>query len=273
MKKEKILAVLSGTGFLLSYAGTAYGDPLTGNVQVRSMRVTRPGGSALSATVDARKPFDTMINDDSFKLEASQNKLEAQVEEAAAPAAAQTPVQTPVQAPVVMAVSKQPELRATVDRSAGTIGGGAGHATAAPVIDDYNAKRPLQGSVTFRFCYYDLGDGVECCWEGLRDANYLKGRGVDIAIMLDRGGVRLANKHNMHEEQLHRGSTEKMVKTQTLLRQFIDSGGTVYVSERWAKTFGLTGGSYPALTAGVKLVDDEAMADLLVERNGRIVEY
>jgi hypothetical protein len=63
------------------------------------------------------------------------------------------------------------------------------------------------------------------------------------------------------------------VRTQQMLREFIDKGGKVYASERWAKHFGLYGGSYPALAQGVELLADEDMADLLVERSGRIVEY
>lgn len=269
MKKQQLLAALSGTSLLLSNA-MASADPLTGNVQIKTVRVARPGGTALSAG-EAQKPFDANINDDSFKLNANSNQLPAQVDEVAPVAPA--PLRAEVSQPELRASTTSSPLKGNAEKTGGTVGGGAQHASNAPIIDDYNAKKPLQGSVTFRICYYDLGDGAECCWEALREANYLKGRGVDIALLLDRGGVRLANKHNMHEEQLHRGSTEKMVKTQQLLKDFIEMGGTVYASERWARHFGLWGGSAPALTPGVKLENDEEMADLLVERSGRIVDY
>jgi hypothetical protein len=262
MKKRILLAFLAGCS-LLSTPG-ALGDPLTGNVRESRTRVARP--SPFGSGSESQKPLGASITDDSFKLNATQ-------QDGVPLAASQTEFQSASPLRGSSTTSQQQPLNGNVDTTRATTGGTAGTATVAPIVDDYSGKGPLSGSVTFRFCYYDLGDGVECCWEGLRDAIYLKGRGVDIAIMLDRGGVRLANKHNGHELQLHRGSTERMIKTHALLRQFIDAGGTVYVSERWARTFGLVGGSYSSLSEGVKTASDEEMADLLVERSGRIVEY
>lgn len=261
MQKRHLLTLCSGF-LLLTNQYWANADPLTGNVQMRSARVSRP--AELSSGISLQST-NAQLDDNSFNLNANTAQLQSQ----ASARDAQLPI----------AVSQPEPIRATralnghSEEQNATIRSGTQRAGAAPLVDDYNARRALSGNVTFRFCYFDLGDGAECCWEGLRDANYLRGRGVDVAIMLDRGGVRLANKHNGHELQLHRGSTEHMVKTQQLLRDFIDGGGTVFVSERWAREFGLWGGSYPSLTQGVKLSTDEEMADLLVERSGRIVEY
>lgn len=262
MQRKHFLVLTSGILLVTNMSGAASADPLAGNVQVRAARLSRPvelsagtGQQAASAQLDAT----------SFDLNAASTALQGQVES--------TSAQIPIAASQPDSIRSATPLSGRATSTGATTGGGAQRGTTAPIVDDYNARKPLSGNVTFRFCYFDLGDGAECCWEGLRDANYLRGRGVDVAIMLDRGGVRLANKHNGHEFQLHRGSTERMVKTQQLLRQFIDSGGQVFVSERWAREFGLWGGSYPSLTQGVKLSSDEEMADLLVERSGRIVEY
>jgi hypothetical protein len=259
MNKRVLLALMAGWSLLTAPAFA--GDPLTGNVRESRTRVARPG----EPDMQSQKPLNALITEDSFKLDAMK-------QDAAPVPLATGQSEFAASSPLRSSLSASP-MKSNIEESHSAARGGAGTAAVAPVINDYNAKAPLTGSVTFRFCYFDLGDGADCCWEGLRDALYLKGRGVDIAIMLDRGGVRVANKHNGHEVQLHRGSTERLVKTQELLRQFIEAGGTVIASERWSRTFGLVGGSYPSLTTGVKLASDEEMADLLVERSGRIVEY
>jgi hypothetical protein len=263
MQKQHLLALTSAI-FLITSQFAADADPLSGNVQLRSARVSRPGVPGAAGT--SQNALNARLDDKAFDLNASSTSLNGAVDTTAPP--------SPLAAfSGTESIRSSTPLTGGAQTSHATTGGTAQSAAAAPIINDYNARAPLSGNVTFRFCYFDLGDGAECCWEGLRDANYLRGRGVDVAIMLDRGGVRLANKHNGHQLQLHRGSTERMIKTQEMLRQFIDGGGTVFVSERWAREFGLYGGSYPSLTQGVKLATDEEMADLLVERSGRIVEY
>lgn len=253
---------------------TVAADPLQGHLNQSSTRINRPA----NPMIQPQKPISATVTDDSFKLKAEEDAAAAAASDSQPAAQADATAESGETQPAspLAASTTQSSLKPAASINAGFARGSTG-GTAAGKADqpnyDYSAKQPLQGSVTFRFCYYDLGDGAECAWEGLRDAIYLQGRGVDIALMLDRGGVRLANKHNSHEYQLHRGSTERMVQTQLLLRQFIQNRGKVYVSERWARQFGLWGGSYPSLTHGVQLLGDEEMADLLVERSGRIVDY
>lgn len=275
MKKRQVLSLLAAGAAISLLVPALAADPLQGQVKSGGLRrVARPAQPSLD--MQGQSPLRSSVETNLFQFGA--------VGAASVAGTGNSPLTgtvTTSEPGVQAGAVEQPALNpsASSDSLQGAAkedklsGGAAAKPTADPPKFDYNAKPPLSGSVTFRFCYYDLGDGAECAWEGLRDANYLKGRGVDIALMLDRGGVRLANKHNIHEYQLHRGSTERLVQTQKLLREFIEKGGEVYASERWAKTFGLSGSSYSALTNGVRLLSDEEMADMLVERSGRIVEY
>lgn len=202
----------------------------------------------------------------------------------------------------IPAAAESAAMSATLDQSSHALSAGAGQvqsnpATTTPSIQaGVDRNRPpvppsntggnggergngdgqreqASGQITFRFCYYDISDGVDATWEGLREALYLQSRGMDVALMLDRGGVRLANKHNPQEAQLVRGSTGRMINHQTMLRQFISKGGQVYVSERWARVFNLLDPSCRALTDGVITLDDDSMSELLISRTGRIVNY
>jgi hypothetical protein len=268
MEKRRVLSFLA-TAIAVSQAMPVLAvEPLQGKVKSTNLRrVTRPLQSNM---VFERPTLNSSLEENTFRLKAV--AMPAQASDSALGGAVATSY------PLIQSGTSQPSLNPSAssnilqgEAEANKLGSGS-KAPESPKYDS-NTKPPLSGSVTFRFCYYDLGDGAECAWEGLRDALYLQGRGVDIALMLDRGGVRLANKHNAHEYQLHRGSTERLVATQKMLREFIDKGGEVYASERWSRTFGLTGGSYPAINSGVKLLGDEEMAELLVDRSGRIVEY
>lgn len=127
--------------------------------------------------------------------------------------------------------------------------------------------------VTIRLQKYNRLQDWEVVWEALHMANLLAKRSSDVTLVLDLEGVNAANKHDMREYQLHRQSTERMIQTQKLLRDFIADGGKVYASERWAKFWGLAGGSYPSLTAGVELLTDEELADKYIERSGSIIDY
>jgi hypothetical protein len=277
LNKRRMLAFVFAILFCLAPCAKALAaDHLEGHVK-QNMRITRPVPPGAEGAVQQ----GAVVSEDSFNLQIKSGQLDTQppvtaethsagLEQAVLTGGA---ARSAITGGIASRSASPPATPLTGDVQKDQPPGGAEGRAENGLTDDYNARKSLKGSVTFRFCYFDLGDGVECTWEGLRDALYLQGRGVDIALMLDRGGVRLANKHNGHEYQLHRGSTERLVKNQTMLREFIDKGGKVYASERWCKQFGLIGGSYPALTQGVELLGDEDMAELLVDRAGRIVEY
>lgn len=143
----------------------------------------------------------------------------------------------------------------------------------AKIEEKYDTRKLNGQQVTLRLTSYQTLIPFEVAWECLRDAMNMLDQGADVTIMLDREGVRLANKHNLQQFQVHRGSSEKLIGEQQLFQDFLDRGGHVLCSERWAKAFGIAGGSYQAVPARVQLLSDDDMSVELVKRRSQMINY
>jgi len=151
-----------------------------------------------------------------------------------------------------------------------------------PVENTYTAsgtpiavtKKSATGkSITIRLKRFRSLQEMEVVWEALNLALKMENKGGDVTMLLDMEAVNAANRHNtmFTEFQEHRGQAEeRLVTVPALMRQFIDSGGRVLASDRWAHLFYTAQGS--SLVEGVKLVSDDEIADHLLD-TGNILDY
>jgi hypothetical protein len=80
----------------------------------------------------------------------------------------------------------------------------------------------------------------------------------------------MANRHNKEEWQVDRNSTQKFIKVQSLLNDFINRGGKVIASEKWIKEFELDRQNIPI---GISLLSENDINDLIISNTGRIINY
>lgn len=134
-----------------------------------------------------------------------------------------------------------------------------------------SSKRPI----TIRLKrFYSLVEW-EVVWEAFNLGINMAKKGGDVTVLLDMEAVQAANRHDNHQFQMNRGNygSEKMISVQSMIQQFMEAGGQVVANERWAKFWGVSGGSMQALSQGVQLMNDEEVADFLVNRSGNIIDY
>jgi hypothetical protein len=100
-------------------------------------------------------------------------------------------------------------------------------------------------------------------------ALHLLSKGMDVKVILDRLGVQAADRHDMTDVP-ERG-TDRLVQVPKLVKEFVEKGGTVLISEYWARHYGYVVGR--ELPQQAKLLTDEQMAEELAKRRGTIIDY
>lgn len=130
----------------------------------------------------------------------------------------------------------------------------------------------IKKGITFRFKRFRSPFEIEVLWEGLNMAHNVQKKEVNVSILLDLESVCLVLKPEVVAQRfnLDQSVVKKLTTMQTNLQQLIKDGATVIVSERWAKR---GNESESNLMPGILLAGDEELADLIIERNGTIIEY
>ena len=131
-----------------------------------------------------------------------------------------------------------------------------------------NTADRLRPRIGIRITNFEAVPGTHVSWEALRAANDLLQKGNDVTVILDLEGVRVANRHRIDWCQVVRGSTGRWITHASLIRDFLQSGGSVVASRRWVKTFGEEQSLHP----GIVLLNDDEMNEQLT-RAGRVINY
>ena len=137
--------------------------------------------------------------------------------------------------------------------------------SASSKVERENPVMPI--TVRMRRCrIFAEMDGV---WEGLLLAEKILAKGRSVSILLEADSVILVMRPDAYRFNLDE-QTQKMLSTmQSKLLQLIKSGASVFASERWVKR---SNNSQP-LMPGVKLLVDDEICDLIIERSGSIIDY
>lgn len=130
----------------------------------------------------------------------------------------------------------------------------------------------MKKTVTIRFKRFRGTMEMDTIWEGLNLARNIQRKDVPVTIFLDLESVYLVHKPDLVTQKFSfdQALTKKLSSMQAMLHQLIKGGGTVIVCERWAKRGGET---EQQLMPGVMLANDEEIADLIIDRQGSILEY
>ncbi|HEY9871417.1 MAG TPA: hypothetical protein V6D08_19825 [Candidatus Obscuribacterales bacterium] len=144
--------------------------------------------------------------------------------------------------------------------------GGGGDGSPAKV-EQPGEQAPQREIVTIRQRTYQAE--YVAGYEAIKAALHLLSKGMDVTVILDRLGVQAANRHEMTDVP-ERGS-DRLVQVPALVRQFVEKGGTLLISEHWASHYGYVVGR--ELPQQAKLLTDEQMAEELAKRRGTIIDY
>ena len=130
----------------------------------------------------------------------------------------------------------------------------------------------IKKGVTLRFKRFRSPFEIEVLWEGLNMARTIQKKEVNVSVLLDLESVCLVLKPEVVAQRfsLDQSMVKKLTSMQAMLHQLIKDGATVIASERWAKRGNDADGN---LMPGILLAGDEELADLIIERNGTIIEY
>lgn len=119
---------------------------------------------------------------------------------------------------------------------------------------------------------------MEVVWEAARTGSRWLKKGADVTILLDMDAVHAANKSETanawYEQNRGNGNVSsdnnKISSPQDQLNAFVQSGGKLVISERWAKI----GGMGPSgLICGTQLLSDDAIDDLLINPDCAVISY
>jgi predicted peroxiredoxin len=117
----------------------------------------------------------------------------------------------------------------------------------------------------------------EIMWEATREAQRMLRDGADVSILLTMDAVNAADTNKVGNVTIdpRRFDSDvrdgKLTTPQEALKQFIQSGGKLLASERYAKNFSLVGS--PNLMAGTQLVSDDEIDRLLMDPNNKVLTY
>lgn len=161
----------------------------------------------------------------------------------------------------------QPSLTSEEDYQSNKLAEATGFA-GGPKLDTYSQKYKEQYSIIIRLLHYLSSS--EISFEALRSGIYWLDRGARVTVLLDREAIMMANRHNKEEWQVDRNSTQKFIKVQSLLNDFINKGGKVVASEKWIKEFELDRQNIPT---GISLLSENDINDLIISNTGRIINY
>lgn len=142
----------------------------------------------------------------------------------------------------------------------------------APSAAQSAAAQAAGTGVTLRFKRFRSPFEMEVIWEGLTLARNIQRKEIQVSLLLDLESVCLALKPEVVTARfnLEAPMVKKLNTMQTLLMALIKDGAEIMASERWAKR---GNEDLQQLLSGIKIISDEEMADLIIQRNGTILDY
>lgn len=245
----------------------------------QSARVSRPGVSTLRPSNGAASGrqldlhLDTaLFNQKPLSGQTSETPLDIGISAApsvpvkSAPLIEATPPTVPEPTPVKLSGST---TKIPAKETGGSGGGGEPNY-------DYGKKAPRTGKkILIRIKKFRSGQEMEVVWEAARVANAMAKKGADVTVLLDMEAVHAASKsytmNALYEPNRGNGNSAapRLTTPQDLLAEFVQNGGRLCISLRWAKLYGMAGGGSVAMPGAVMLSDEE-IADLLLESDNCI---
>jgi hypothetical protein len=265
-----ILVAVLVSAFLSAEAQTSpdQSSPLQGKVRTDHLRVQRPA-TPIKATTNSTK-LQGQVDEKAFtKLHQSA----ATSEEISPQLESEISIPEPLHSSAP-AEQLHPAITSGITRPQDNTGGGG-------TVPDAVTIRPAIGAslgkkeITIRLKRFRSLNEMDIDYEAIKMASLMQSRGGQVTVLLDLEAVHAADRHDtmFAEFQLHRGQgthTEKDETVQAVMSQFIQDGGAVLVSDRWAKYYGMADAH--SLVNGAKLVTDEEIADHLLN-SGNILDY
>jgi hypothetical protein len=268
-----VLAVL-----LIQPCATAQDKPLAGHVKKEggTTRIIRPGTPLNAKTAAGRAAGAIQSNDFSIGAEKMGGTSQMHMPE--------LPQSTPVTvAPPSFSsgagksllpanTNTTPAPSGNADQPSSNSGGGSG---SAPNYD-YGFRPRSDKKVVIRLKRFRASQEMEIVWEASRRANRMLKKGADVTIILDMDAVHAADRNDtaFAEIEENRGNgnraAERLTSPQHNMFLFVQNGGNLVASARWAKLFAI---SNTALIPGIKLLTDDELDDILLEPNVTVLDF
>jgi eukaryotic-like serine/threonine-protein kinase len=151
----------------------------------------------------------------------------------------------------------------------------AAPAGAGDLVDAIKSAGKPKKQVTFRFrkikANFDKDQIIQAVELGLRMIK----KGADLSVFLDNEAAHLVHRSNLMAPEFHSdlGTTEKIQSIQASLQRLVKAGGTVAVPEHWLRYFGILSGGGDALLPGITVLDEDQLAEFLLERASSVMDY
>lgn len=129
--------------------------------------------------------------------------------------------------------------------------------------------------LTFRFRKFKSLPDKEQIAQSLEMALRLIKKGADLSIYLDYEAAHLIHKMEYMAPEFHSdfSSTERIQNIQTGFNKIIKAGGSVITSEHWLRFFGILSGGKDAQIPDITILDDDELAEFLMERGPSFIDY
>jgi serine/threonine-protein kinase len=143
------------------------------------------------------------------------------------------------------------------------------------IVDAMKSAGKPKKMVTFRFKKMKSVFDKDMILQTLSLSNKLIKKGADFSILLDFEAVHLSHRSELMSPEFHPdlNTTEKIASIQSGLVKLIEAGATVAVAERWARYVGILSRGTEGLIPGVMLLNEDRMAEYLIQRAGSIMDY
>lgn len=254
----------------MSTPPAATASPLKGTVREHDSRVVRPGQSAKPANArsDAsKKPLGSGLDDSSFSLPVSTKAKSLPAIQASIGATAMPDIPPPA-TPQFNDIFHTQTIKSTQPSG----GSGASSVNTAP------PAAPARRKIVIRLLQFRAGGHMQFAFEAAHMANLLLDKGADVTVLLDLDAVRAADKNDTMNAQYDRfpGTAASVrgryASAQDLLTEFVQKGGKLVVSEKWAKLTSTVDDMNPLIN-GAKMLSDDEIADLFMDPAVVILGY
>jgi serine/threonine protein kinase len=148
-------------------------------------------------------------------------------------------------------------------------------ANAGEVVDVLKSAGKPKKLMTFRFRKIKQPHEKDQFMQAMEIAQKLIKKGADMSVFLDYEAVHLVHRSDLMAPEFHPDimTTDKIHSIQNSLQKLIKSGASINASEHWLRYFGILAGGPDAILPGILVLDEDALAEYLMERATSIMDY
>jgi serine/threonine protein kinase len=128
--------------------------------------------------------------------------------------------------------------------------------------------------VTFRFRRFRTNMEKDLILQAMDLSLKLIKKSGDLSIYFDHEAVHLVHQSQLMAPEFHPdlATTEKIQMIQASIQKIIKAGGNVSAPEHWLRYFGILAGGQYKLLSGINVLDEDGLAEYLLERAVSIVD-